>query len=296
LLTSKTFMRCLWANCLASWVSPGTAMKASLLTKKIKTATIGGMEAVWTIVFALLGVAIGSFLNVCIDRLPENQSLIAPPSHCSACQKQLSFVDLIPVFSYLWLRGRCRYCQAPITRRILWVEIVTGAVFAFLYWYYGFSGELAVAAFYFCLFIVLLVIDLEHHILPNKLVYPGAAVALILSVFVSRLEVVPSIADAAAGGGIGLGVFLLIVVLSRGGMGWGDVKMAALIGVVTGYPLIFVAILLAVVSGGLIAWIMIITKVKSRKQSIPFGPFLSLATMATLVWGNAILDWYLGFL
>ncbi len=176
------------------------------------------------------------------------------------------------------------------------MEIATGAVFAFLYWHYGFSSELAVVVFYFCLFIVLLVIDLEHHILPNRLVYPGAVVALILSVFLSRLEVVPNIASAAAGGGIGLGIFLLIVVLSRGGMGWGDVKMAALVGMVTGYPLVFVAILLAVVSGGLVAWILIMSKAKSRKQSIPFGPFLSLAAMATLVWGSAILDWYLGFL
>lgn len=285
LLTSNTFIYCLRANCLAS-----------LLTGKTKTATIGGMEAVWMIAFALLGIAVGSFLNVCIDRLPENQSLIAPPSHCSSCQKRLSFADLIPVFSYLWLRGRCRYCQAVIPGRILWVEIATGAVFAFLYWHYGFSGELAVAAFYFCLFIVLLVIDLDHHILPNRLVYPGAAVALILSVFLPYLEVVPSIARAAAGGGIGLGIFLLIVVLSRGGMGWGDVKMAALIGVVTGFPLVFVAILLAVVSGGLVAWILILSKAKSRKQGIPFGPFLSLAVMATIIWGSPILDWYLGFL
>jgi leader peptidase (prepilin peptidase)/N-methyltransferase len=254
------------------------------------------MEAVWMIALALLGIAVGSFLNVCIDRLPKNQSLITPPSHCSSCQKRLSLADLIPVFSYLWLRGRCRYCQAPIPIRILWVEIATGAVFAFLYWHYGFSGELAVAVFYFCLFIVLLVIDLEQHILPNKLVYPGAVVALILSVFLSRLEIVPSIASAAAGGGIGLGIFMAIVVFSRGGMGWGDVKMAALIGMVVGYPLIFVAILLAVVSGGLVAWIMIITRARSRKQSIPFGPFLSLSAMATLLWGNAILDWYLGFL
>jgi leader peptidase (prepilin peptidase)/N-methyltransferase len=179
---------------------------------------------------------------------------------------------------------------------VLWVEIVTGAVFTILYWHYGLSVELAIAAFYFCLFIVLLVIDLEHHILPNKLVYPGAVFALALSIFLPRLEIVPGIASGAAGGGIGLGIFLLIAVLSRGGMGWGDVKMAALIGLVTGFPLIFVAILLAVVSGGLVAWVLIIFKIKSRKENIPFGPFLSLAVMVTLVWGGAILDWYLSFL
>lgn len=254
------------------------------------------MEAVWTVVFALLGMAVGSFLNVCIDRLPDGKSLLAPPSHCPSCQRRLSAADLIPIFSYLWLRGRCRYCKSSIPQRILWVEIATGAVFVFLYWHYGLSGDLAVAALYFCLFISLLAIDLEHHILPNKLVYPGVVIALIFSIFLPQLDVVPSIARAAAGGGIGLGIFLLIVVLSRGGMGWGDVKMAAFIGLVVGFPMIFVAIMLAIVSGGLVAFVLVLRRAKSRKQSIAFGPFLSLAAMATILWGDAILDWYLGLL
>ncbi len=253
------------------------------------------MEGVWIAVFALLGVAIGSFLNVCIDRLPAHQSLVFPASHCTSCQRRISLKDLIPVFSYLWLRGRCRYCQAPIPKRLLWVEIGTGAILAFLYWYYGFGIELAVIAFYFCLFLVLLVIDLEHHLILNKVVYPSIVVALALSIFLPELDSVPSVASAATGGAIGLGLFLLITVVSRGGMGWGDVKMAALIGLVTGFPLIFVALLLAVVLGGLVAWILILLKVRSRKQSIPFGPFLALATMATLLWGSDILNWYLGF-
>jgi len=253
------------------------------------------MESIWIAVFALLGVAIGSFLNVCIDRLPAHQSLVFPASHCTSCQRRISLKDLIPVFSYLWLRGRCRYCQAPIPKRLLWVEIGTGAILAFLYWHYGFGIELAVGAFYFCLFIVILVIDLEHHLILNKVVYPSIIVALALSVFLPELDSVPSVASAAAGGAIGLGLFLLITVVSRGGMGWGDVKMAALIGLVTGFPLILVALLLAVILGGLVAWIMILLKVRSRKQSIPFGPFLALATMVTLLWGSDILNWYLGF-
>ncbi len=253
------------------------------------------MEGVWIAVFALLGVAVGSFLNVCIDRLPANESLISPPSRCAACQKRLSVIELVPVFSYLWLRGRCRNCRAAIPGRILWVEVSAGAVFAFLYWNYGLSAELAVVAFYFCLLLVLMVIDLEYHLILNKIVYPSAVIALLLSIFLAELEVVPSIASAAAGGGIGLVIFLLILVVSRGGMGWGDVKMVALIGIVLGYPLLFVALLLAVISGGLIAAILMILKAKSRKQGIPFGPFLSLGTMATLLWGTDILDWYLGF-
>jgi len=257
------------------------------------------MEGIWIAAFALLGMAVGSFLNVCIDRLPVKESLFFPASHCTSCRRRLSVIDLIPVFSYLWLRGRCRYCNAPIPRRILWVEVSTGALFAFIYWHYGPIAELAVATFYCCLFLVLLVIDLEHHILPNKLVYPGIIVALTISIIISvlpnNLEIVPGIASAAGGGAIGLVIFLLIIVVSRGGMGWGDVKMAALIGIVVGFPLVFVALFLAVVSGGLISWILILVRAKSRKQSIPFGPFLSLGAIATLLWGANILDWYMGF-
>ncbi len=245
--------------------------------------------------FALLGMTIGSFLNVCIDRLPSHQSLVFPASRCTSCQRRLSVKDLIPVFSYIWLRGRCRYCQTPIPRRLLWVEIGTGAIFAFLYWYYGLSIELGIVSFYLCLFLIILVIDFEHHLILNKVIYPSVVVALALSIFLPELDSVPSIASAAAGGAVGLGLFLLIAIVSRGGMGWGDVKMAALIGLVTGFPLIFVTILLAVILGGLVAWILILLKVKSRKQSIPFGPFLSLATMATLLWGSDILNWYLSF-
>jgi len=248
--------------------------------------------------FALLGMAVGSFLNVCIDRLPAQESLVFPASHCASCRHRLSVKELIPVLSYIWLRGRCRYCNTPIPRRLLWVEVGTGVLFAYLYWHYGFSIELAVVTLYCCLFLVLMVIDLEYHILPNKLVYPGIVVALAISVAFSvlpnNLEVVPEIKSAAAGGGIGLGLFLLIIVVSRGGMGWGDVKMASLIGLVVGYPLVFVALFLAVVSGGLISWVLILTKAKSRKQSIPFGPFLSLGAIAALLWGTNILDWYTG--
>ena len=252
------------------------------------------MEGILIAVFALLGMAVGSFLNVCCDRLPARESLVYPPSHCAACQHHLSPKDLVPVFSYLWLRGRCCYCRAPIPRRLLWVEVGSGALFAFAYWHYGLSIELAITAFYCCLFIVLLVIDLEHGLILNRIVYPAMAVALLINVFLSQSEIVPGITQSATGGGIGLGLFLLIVLISKGGMGWGDVKMAALIGLVTGFPLVFVALLLAVVVGGLVAGILLLLKIKRRKEAIPFGPFLSLATIVTLLWGNNIINWYLG--
>jgi leader peptidase (prepilin peptidase)/N-methyltransferase len=256
------------------------------------------IEAIFIVIFILLGMIIASFLNVCIDRLPSNESILFPASHCASCNRRLAIKDLIPVFSYLWLRGRCRYCQAPIPRRILWVEIGTGVLFGLTYWRYELSSELAIALFYICLFIVILVIDLEHRLILNKVVYPAMAVALLISIFFSissiQPEIVPEIGDAAIGGGIGLGLFLLVVLISRGGMGWGDIKLAALIGVVTGFRLVFVALLMGIILGGLVAGLLLALKIKKRKEAIPFGPFLSVATIVTLLWGNNILDWYLG--
>jgi len=256
------------------------------------------MEAFLIVIFVLVGMTVASFLNVCIDRLPANESLIFPASHCSSCQRRLAAKDLIPVFSYLWLRGRCRYCQAQIPRRILWVELGTGLLFGYLYWHYGLSAELAIAAFYSCLFIVLMVIDLERGLILNKIVYPAMVVALLLStfssIFLPDIEIVPFIGRAAIGGGIGLVVFFLIVIISRGGMGWGDVKLAALIGLVTGFPLVIVALFIGIILGGVVAVILLALKIKKSKETIPFGPFLSLAAIATLLWGNSIISWYQG--
>lgn len=250
------------------------------------------MEVILIVIFALLGTAIGSFLNVCIDRLPIGRSLVRPPSHCDACQHRLSLKDLIPLFSYLRLRGHCRYCRAPIPRRIFWVEVGTGLLFAFIYWRYGLSVEFAVNAFYCCLFIVLGVIDLEHKLILNKIVYPAAVVALIIDAFLPQ----PGIINGVIGGTIGFALLLIPALIYRGGMGWGDVKMAALIGLVTGFPLVFVALLTGVVLGGLVGGILLLLRIKKRKEAIPFGPFLSLATIATLLWGGDILSWYLGLL
>ncbi|UCE97201.1 MAG: prepilin peptidase [Dehalococcoidia bacterium] len=249
----------------------------------------------YIVLFTMLGATIGSFLNVCIDRLPEKRSIILPPSSCSNCKKLLTAKDLIPIFSYLWLRGRCRYCRSTIPGRVLIVEIISAAMFPFLFWMYGLGLEQTIVTLYFCFFIVIIFIDLEHHLILNKLIYPGAIIAILFSALLSPLEIIPGIATAATGGGIGLGLFVLIVVLSRGGMGWGDVKMAALIGLIVGYPLIFVALLLAVISGGILAVILLVTKTKGRKQHVAFGPFLALGTMATILWGESILNWYIGY-
>jgi len=257
------------------------------------------VEILLIFLFALLGLAVGSFLNVCIDRLPQNESIVNPPSHCSVCQHKLAGKDLIPLFSYLRLRGRCRYCQAAIPRRLFWVELATALIFALLCWHYGLSVVLGVMAFYACLFIIIFVIDLEHGLILNKVVYPGMVVALLLALLPQAglaQWTVTGVADAALGGGIGFGIFLLIALVSRGGMGWGDVKLAALIGLATGFPLVFFAIIMGAILGGIVAVVLVIAKKRKRRETIPFGPFLALAAMITLLWGNNILEWYLGLM
>jgi leader peptidase (prepilin peptidase)/N-methyltransferase len=257
------------------------------------------VEILLIILFAILGLAVGSFLNVCIDRLPKNESIVLPPSHCEACQHKLAAKDLIPVFSYLRLRGRCRYCQASVPRRLFWVELATAVIFALLYWHYRLSPELGVMIFYACLFIIIFVIDLEHGLILNKVVYPGMVVALLLALYPwpwLNEAMITRVAYAALGGGIGFGIFLLIAIVSRGGMGWGDVKLAALIGLATGFPLVFVAIIIGAILGGIVAVALVIAKRRKRRETIPFGPFLALAAMITLLWGSNILDWYLSLM
>jgi len=257
------------------------------------------VEILGIFLFAILGLAVGSFLNVCIDRLPRNESIVNPPSHCPVCQQKLTAKDLIPVFSYLRLRGRCRYCQAAIPRRLFWVELATAVIFALLYWHYGLSPALGIMAFYACLFTIIFVVDLEHGLILNKVVYPGMVVALLLALYPLPWLNEPMgmrIAYTALGGAIGFGIFLLIALVSRGGMGWGDVKLAALIGLATGFPLVIVAIIMAAILGGIVAVALVIAKKRKRRQTIPFGPFLAVAAMVTLLWGSNILNWYLGLM
>lgn len=264
------------------------------------------MFMVVLVVFFIFGAAMGSFLNVVADRLPASQSIISPPSRCPGCHRRIASRDLIPIFSYLLLRGRCRYCDAVIPLRTLLVELVTAVLFALLFWYYGASWELAIVLVYCCIFIVLIVTDLERGILPNRIVYAGAAISLVIAVIGTVTGYEPSfisdtagrifkiwIADAALGGVAGFAVLFIIALIFRGGMGWGDVKLMGFIGIAVGFPLVFVALFLAVVCGGLIAIILVLAKVRGRKEAIPFGPFLALAAIATLIWGSGLLNWYL---
>ncbi len=250
-------------------------------------------------------------LSQCLYRpLARRRFACIPPSHCDACNKKISAIENIPVLSYIWLRGRCRHCRAAIPRRVLLIEIISGIAFALIYWRYGWSAETAVVIFYFCLFLVIMVIDLDHKLILNKVIYPVAVIAVVISIFMPQFDLAPGIilntqapnitfapglVSALLGGIAGMLLFIFIAIASRGGMGWGDVKMAALLGLVLGFPLVFVAIFVAVVAGGLVAIALLIAGTKGRKQGIPFGPFLSLGAMVTLLWGAGMFDWYMGY-
>ncbi|MFC1994114.1 prepilin peptidase [Chloroflexota bacterium] len=236
----------------------------------------------------MLGSATGSFVNLCIDRMPAGQSIIAPSSHCDACGKRLGIYDLVPLFNYLWLRGRCRYCRASIPLRVPIVELVLGLLFAFLYWRFGLGLELAISLVYASLLILIFVIDLEHQLVLDKVVYPGMAFALAFSFFWPDLGPV----DSIWGGAIGLGAMGLPFLIYRQGMGFGDVKLGALVGLMTGYPLVIIALLLAVIVGGILAALILAFGIKKRKDPIPFAPFLATAAMITLLWGKDIHQWY----
>ncbi len=267
------------------------------------------MEIALTIIFFLFGTEIGSFLNVCIDRLPAGGSLVRPASHCDACQHHLSPKDLIPIFSYLWLRGRCRYCGASIPRRPLWVEIGCGLLFAYLYWHFGLSAGLAVAIFYSSVFVVILFIDLEHKLILNKVTFPAAIAALVISAlhpqpgFVQISLPWPAVAHATSGlvnsligGAAGFIFFMIPFIIYPRGMGAGDVKMAGLIGLAVGFPMVLVALFIGIVAGGLVAIVLLSFRIKGRKDALPYGAFLAIGPIVALLWGTNILNWYIGLL
>ena len=259
------------------------------------------MIATIAVFFALFGFAVGSFLNLCIDRLPNGKSLVRPASHCDSCGRRLAPHDLVPVLSYLWLRGRCRYCDARVPVRVLLVELAAGLLFALLYWHYDLHLHLVFALIYTSIFIVVFAIDLEHQLILDKVVAPSLILALIFSSFWPELGLkdelwpAPGIKSALVGGATGFAILLVVYLIFRGGFGEGDVKLAALLGVITGFPFIIMALLLSVVGGGIVASFLLVSRLKKRGEAIPFGPFLVSGTLITFLWGQYLWDWYVNF-
>jgi len=258
------------------------------------------MAAVITVGFALFGLAVGSFLNLCIDRLPRGKSIVRPGSHCDSCNQELKAADLVPILSYIWLGGRCRYCGARIRVRSPLVEFATAAIFAFLAWHYGLSRELGFAVVYAGIFIVIFVIDLEQRLILNVVAFPAMMLAFVFSFFWGGFQqfwpkVGPGfVLSALLGGAVGFLLMLLPYLITRGrGMGYGDVKLAAFIGLMCGFPLVFVGLLVGILAGGLVAIFLLASRlVESRKAAIPYGPFLVVGAMVALMWGDRIFHWW----
>ena len=244
------------------------------------------MTLIWAI---LSGSFLGSFLNVCIDRMPSGSSLVSPRSHCDNCKRQLEWYELLPIISYMALRGKCRTCGAHVPLRTILVEALTASLMGCVFAQYGFSLESFVLSFYMAILIVVFFIDLEKTLILNIIVLPATLLALGLSPLVPDVGILASVYGTLVGAGIMAGIY----VLSRGGMGAGDVKLAAFMGAAVGFPLIFVALFISVVSSGLVAVGLLVTRKKGRKEFIPFGPFLVAGTVTAMFWGRWVLDAYL---
>jgi len=253
------------------------------------------MDILWTVIFFILGTEIGSFLNVVIDRLPaEGKSIIKPPSHCDNCQTLLKPKDLVPIISYLWLHGRCRYCGAHIPLRVPLVELATGLTLSLLFFGYGWEHEFWVFSIYGCALIAIFVIDMNTQLIPNKITYPACVFAIATVPLRDDLNYIDSVSgNALIGGAFGLTLLLAIAVISRGGMGVGDIKLSALMGLAVGFPYIVVGLFVGVVTGGIVAVALLLMSKKGRKHAIPFGPFLSIGFMAALLAGDTLWEWYI---
>ena len=238
--------------------------------------------------FALLGLSFGSFFNVVIYRYRAGLSIIRPRSFCPHCNRTLQIADLVPVLSYLFLRGRCRYCGKPISFRYSAVELAAAVLFIALYWRFGLSADLLKYIPLLSLLLIISLIDLDTKKIPNKFVLMILAWALFWQVVNPAL----SWADAALGLLAGGGITFLIALVSRGGMGGGDIKLLAALGFLAGWLDLLLIFFIAVLLGALAGIILIVFRKKSGKTAIPFGPFIAAAYALVLLLGDKIWDLY----
>lgn len=241
---------------------------------------------------AFFSLFIGSFLNVCIYRIPLKKSIVFPSSHCPNCKSILKPIDLVPVLSYLFYRARCRYCKKRISPRYPLIEILTSVLIFLNFYVFGFSFKFFVNSFMTCVFIVASFIDFDYQIIPDELTIGGLVVAFLFQALINVIA--PELADffyqvgmkgAIFGALVGGGILYIIAYLSRGGMGGGDVKLAALIGALYGVKIVAISLFISFLLGGTIGLLLIIFRIKGRKDYIPFGPYIALGTLITLLVG-----------
>jgi leader peptidase (prepilin peptidase) / N-methyltransferase len=253
------------------------------------------MNAILLVAAGAFGAIIGSFLNVCIHRLPRQQSIAWPPSACPHCGHMLSWYENIPVVSYLALGARCRACRGPISARYPIIEAITAAMFVFATWYYGPGTLLAQRLLFGCLLIVLFAIDLEHQLLPNAITLPAIVVGFIFSFFTGP-GWLASLIGLLLGGGLLYAVAEAYYrIRHEDGLGMGDVKMLAMIGAFLGWKLTIVTLMMASFSGSLVGLALIVSRRGGMKYALPFGTFLALGAAIAATVGDALVDWYLSF-
>ncbi len=242
----------------------------------------------------LFGLVVGSFVNVCIYRLPRNESIVFPSSHCPACKTPVKPWHNIPIVSFLLLLGKCHSCKGKIHWKYPLVELLHGIGFLFILRQFGPSYETAVYLPLFSALIAIIFIDLSHQIIPDVITLPG----MIIGVLAGSTILPSGFLNSVIGLFLGGGIFYLVAVLSlkllkKEGMGGGDIKLIAMIGAFLGWQGVLLTIFLASLSGTIIGILMIIFRGKNRADLIPFGPYLAFGALTSLFWGNGIFSWYL---
>jgi len=241
----------------------------------------------------IFGVVIGSFLNVCIYRIPREESIAYPPSHCTNCNNVIKAYDLIPVISYIFLKGKCRFCKEKVSIRYPIIELITGVIFMTLYIEYGIGFTFVKYALFSCFLIVIGMIDFDTTDVYLKTTLPGIICGVVLLIIDWKLGIGFStyIFGALLGGGL-----ISLIILLTGGMGWGDAEICLLCGIFLGLKLTAAMLFISFVLGGVIGVVLIATKKKSRKDYIPFGPYIAIAAIIVIFLGDNLVNWYITLL
>jgi leader peptidase (prepilin peptidase)/N-methyltransferase len=242
----------------------------------------------------VIGAAIGSFLNVCICRLPAGESVVYPPSHCPRCGVAIRHRDNVPLLGYALLAGRCRWCGGAISARYPAVEALTGAVLVLLLYRFGLSPSLGVYTAFVAALIVVSFIDLDHQIIPDVISLPG----IVLGLVVSALGQGPPLLDSVVGVFVGGGILYAVAIgyhacTGREGMGGGDIKLLAMIGAFLGWRGVLVTLIIGSFTGAVVGTSLIVARRAQSRIPIPFGPFLALGAVCALAFGKQLIEWYL---
>jgi leader peptidase (prepilin peptidase)/N-methyltransferase len=247
------------------------------------------------IVWVVLGLCVGSFLNVVIYRLPRRESLMWPGSRCPKCGTALRWYHNVPVISWVILRGRCANCQAPISAQYPVVEVVTALVWLLIVWQTPIGWLLASRLVLGTALVALFMIDLEHQLLPNAITLPGIVVGFLFSL-VAPPGPVDSLIGIVVGGGVLYGIAAAYYLLRKEeGMGMGDVKMLAMVGAFLGWRAVLLTLVLSSFAGAVIGVAMMVSQRGSLRYALPFGTFLALGTLIAMLFGERMIAWYLAF-